>query len=109
MFLSLTNPVAMITTATLLVGYYHGLLLKSINADMLTDAMCSAELLTAHEQIVVSSGHSGHHRNLLLLEYVRHMDIQALETFCELVQEMWPQIGSQFVTGVCILLISFCL
>ena len=95
----------MMTTATLLVGYYHGLLLKSINADMLTDAMCSAELLTAHEQIVVSSGHSGHHRNLLLLEYVRHMDIQALETFCELVQEMWPQIGSQLVTGVCILLI----
>jgi len=104
-YLSFTNPVAMMTTATLLVGYYHGLLLRSINADMLTDAMCSAKLLTANEQIVVSSGHSGHHRNLLLLEHVRHMNIQALETFCELVQEMWPQIGSQLVTGVCILLI----
>jgi len=102
--LSFTNPVAMMTTATLLVGYYYGLLVRSIDAHMLTDAMCSAELFTAQEQIVISSGHSGHHRNLLLLEHVRNMDIQSLERFCELVQEMWPQTGSQLVTGVCILL-----
>jgi len=92
----------MMTTATLLVGHYHGLLLRSINANMLTDAMCSAGLLTVHEETIISSGHSGHNRSLLLLEHVRHMDMQALEIFCELVQEMWPQIGSQLVTGMCI-------
>ena len=95
-------PVAMMTTSTLLIGYYHGLLLKSIDADLLTDKMCSAGLLTAREQIVISSGHSVYQKNWLLLERVQHMDVQALVTFCELLQEIWPQIGSQLIIGVCI-------
>ena len=95
-------PLAMMTIFTLLIGYYHGLLLKSIDADLLTDKMCSAGLLTAQEQIVISSGHSVYQKNWLLLEHVQHMDVQALVTFCELLQEIWPQIGSQLILGVCI-------
>ena len=76
------------------------MLLRDINADMLTDKMCSAGLLTHNEKTVVSTGHSVHHRNRLLLEHVRHMDMQALVTFCELLQNSWPQIGLQLTTGM---------
>ena len=91
----------MMSTSTLLIAYYHGLLLRSIDADLLTDKMCSVGLLTAHEQIVISSGNSIYQKNWLLLEHVRHMDVQALRKFCEVVQEVWPQIGLQLITGVC--------
>ena len=84
---------------SLLIGYYYDVLLRDINADLITDKMCSAGLLTDCEQAIISSGHSVHHRNWLLLEYVRHMDMQALVTFCELLQETWPQIGLQLTTG----------
>ena len=91
----------MMNTSTLLIGYYHGLLLRSINADLLTDKMCSVGLLTAHEQIVISSGHSVYQRNWLLLEHVRHMDLLALLTFCELVQKISQDINvaSQLIAG----------
>ena len=93
------------TTSTLLIGYYHGLLLKSIDADLLTDKMCTVGLLTSQDQIGISSGHSVYQKNWLLLECVRHMDMQAhLVAFCELVQEIWPQIGSQLIAGMCPLL-----
>ena len=88
------------TTATLLIGYYHGLLLKSIDADMLKDKMCSVGLLTTHEKIIISSGHSVYQKNCLLLNYVQQMDVQVLLTFSELVQEMWPLIGSQLIAGM---------
>ena len=101
--LPFTDLIAVMTTATLLIGYYHGLLLSSIDADMLTDKMCSAGLLTAHEQLIISSGHSVYQRNWMLLDHVRHMDDQALVTFCELVEEMWPQVGSQLIVGTCTL------
>ena len=88
------------STTTLLIGYYHGLLLRSIDADMLTGKMCSVGLLTAQEQIVISSGHSVYQKNWLLLYHLQHMNVQALLTFCELVQEIWPQIGSQLIAGM---------
>ena len=88
------------TTPTLLIGYYHGLLLRSIDADLLIDKMCKVGLLTSQDQTAVASGHSIYHKNQLLLGYVRHMDVQAFLTFCELVQEIWPQIGSQLIAGV---------
>ena len=91
----------MMSTSTLLIGYYHDLLLRIIDADLLTDKMCSIGLLTAHEQIVISSGHSVHQRNRLFLEHVRHMNVQALRIFCEAVHDIWPQTGLQLITGVC--------
>ena len=94
----------MMSTTTLLIGYYHGLLLRSIDADMLTDKMCSVGLLTAHEQFFISSGHSVYQKNQLLLYHVQHMNVQALLTFCELVQDFWPQIGSQLITGMYIIM-----
>ena len=94
------SSIAMMTTATLLIGYYHGLLLRSLDADLLTDKMYSVGLLTAHEQLVISSGHSVHQKNWLLLEHVRHMDLQALLTFCELVQEICQDVGSQLIAGL---------
>ena len=94
----------MMSTTTLLIGYYHGLLLRSIDADMLTDKMCSVGLMTAHEQFVISSGYSVYQKNRLLLYHVQHMNVQALLTFCELVQDFWPQIGSQLITGMYIIM-----
>ena len=79
--------VGAVSIHTLLIGYYHGLLLRDIDADQLTDKMCSTGLLTDYEQTIISSGHTVHHRNWLLLEYVRHMDQQLLSKFCKLLQE----------------------
>ena len=96
-----------VSITTLLIGYYHGLLLRDIDADLLTDKMCSAGLLTVHEQTVISSGHTVHHRNWLLLEHVRHFKLQLLLEFCKLVKEEWVEIGSQLTAGmyiyICIL------
>jgi len=83
-----------------LIGYYHGLLLRHIDADLLTDKMYSVGLLSTHEQTVICSAHSLYQRNWTLLEYTRYMDIQVLMTFCELVQETWPQVGSQLIIGI---------
>ena len=84
---------------TLLIGYYHGLLLRDIDADQLTDKMCSTGLLTNQQQTVISCGHTVHHRNWLLLEYVRQLDLDSLLKFCKVLQEEWPEIGSQLITG----------
>ena len=96
----------MVTTTTLLIGYYHGLLLRNIDADVLMDKMSPVGLLAANERDFISSGHSVHQKNHLLLNHVCHMDEQALLAFCELVQEIWPQIGSQLIAGMQLLLIS---
>ena len=89
----------MISTSTLLIGYYHGLLLRDTNADSLIGDLYSTGLLTAHEQNVILTGGSFHHRNWLLLEHVRHMNSQSLLVFGELVKDTWPQIGMQLITG----------
>ena len=88
----------MMTPQALLMSYYHDLLLSSLDADSLIELMCSDGLLTGQEQAIISSGHSVHQRNVML-EYTRHVDIQAVKSFCELVQELWPQIGSQLIIG----------
>ena len=75
----------MSSTSTLLIGYYHGLLLRDTNADSLMGDLYSIGLLSTREQNIVLSGHSSHHRDWLLFEYVRHMDSQALLVFSELV------------------------
>ena len=85
--------------ATLLLGYYHGLLLRDIDADLLADKMYSSGLLTANDQFLISSGHTVHHRNWLLMEHIRHMDLQFLSEFFKLVEEEWPEIGSQLNAG----------
>ena len=86
-------------SSTLLIGYYHDLLLRDIDSDLLTDDMYSIHLLTSDEQIVIDSGCSVHQRNWLLLEHVRHMETQALSAFCDLLQNKSPQIGMQLLTG----------
>ena len=88
------------STSTLLVGYYHDLLLRDVVADSLTTAMVVKGILTTDDEKFVNTGYSIYQRNLLLLEYVQSMDTQALLTFCELVQELWPQIGMQLTTGI---------
>ena len=92
--------VGAVSNSTLLIGYFHGLLLRDVDADQLIDKMCSTGLLTDYEQNVISSGHTVHHRNWLLLEYVRCMDLQLLLKFCKLLQEEWPEIGSQLIMGM---------
>ena len=96
-----TSPLAMMPTTTLLIGYYHGLLLNSIDADLLIDKMCSVGLLSVHEQNVISSGYSIYQKNWLLLEHVRQMKVQAVMTFCDLIQQIWPEIAVKLITGLC--------
>ena len=88
-----------VSIGTLLIGYYHGLLLRDIDADLLADKMYSTGLLTGDEKSVISSGHTVYHRNCLLLEHVRHFELQLLLQFCKLVKEKWDEIGSQLITG----------
>ena len=89
-----------LSVSTLLIGYYHGLLLRDTSADSLLGDLYSIGLLSAQEQNIILSSHCSHHRNWLLLEHVRHMDSQALVAFSELVKDVWPQIGMQLITGM---------
>ena len=89
-----------VSIATLLIGYYHGLLLRNIDADLLISKMCSTGLLTGYETSVISSGHTVHHKNWLLLEHVRHFELRLLLEFCQLVKEEWVEIGSQLIAGM---------
>ena len=84
---------------TLLIGYYHSVLLRNTNADLLSPVMTTKHLLNANDQSLISTGHSVHHRNWLLLEHVRHMDKEAFSKFCELIQNLWPEVGSQLIAG----------
>ena len=89
-----------VSISTQLVGYYHGLLLlRDLDADLLVDKMLSTELLNTHEQDLILSGYSVHQRNWQLLEHVRHLDTESLLKFSKLVQDIWPQIELQLVTG----------
>ena len=92
----------MLSTSTLLIGYYHGLLLRDTNADSLIGDLYSTGLLTAQGLNVILSSHSSHYRNWLLLEYVRHMDSQAVLAFSELVKDVWPRIGIQLIASMLI-------
>ena len=82
-----------------MIGYYHGLLLRNVDADLLTVKMHSTGLLTGDALSVISSGYSVHHRNWLLLEHVRHFELQLLLQFFKLVKEGWVEIGSQLTAG----------
>ena len=68
---NLNTIIGMMTSQALLMAYYHDLLLNGVDADLLTDQMCSAKLLTGQEEAIVSSGHSIHETNKMLLEYTR--------------------------------------
>ena len=85
--------------ATLLIGYYHGLLLRDIDADHLTDKMGTTGLLTCDELSLISSGHTVHYKNWLLLEHVRKFELERLLQFFKLVKEEWVEIGSQLTAG----------
>ena len=62
--------------------------------------MCSAGLLNVNEQTIISSGDTVHQRNWLLLEYIRHMNLQVFIEFCKLLEVEWPEISSQLLTGM---------
>ena len=89
-----------VSSSTLLIGYYHGLLLRDIDADPLIDKLCSTGLLTVDQQSMISSGHSVHHRNWLLLEHVQYMSPEFVLQFNVIIQEEWSEIGSQLNIGV---------
>ena len=86
--------------STLFIGYYHGLLLRDIDADLLINEMSSTGLLTGDTLPLIASGHTVHHRNWLLLEHVRHFELKLLLQFCKLVKEKWVETGAQFTTGM---------
>ena len=72
-------------------------MLRDTNADLLSLDMYIKHLLDANGQDLISTGYSVHHRNWLLLEHVRHLDKEA---FCELVRNLWPEVGLQLITGM---------
>jgi len=88
----------MISASTLLIGYYHGLLMRDINVDRLTDKMFTSGLLT-HDQLILVTSHSIHHKKYLLLETVRHMDVEDVLKFCQAMEGLYPQISSQLNKG----------
>ena len=73
--------------------------MRDINADLLMDKLSSDGLLAAHDQELILTGQSMHQRNCLLLEHVRHMEMQAIMKFCEFVQGSSPQVGLQLIKG----------
>ena len=85
---------------TLLIGYYHGLLLRDIDVNLLINNMCSKGLLSPDDQSLISTGHSAYQRKWFVLEHVKHMDTKVFLEFCELVQNFWPEVGSQLITGI---------
>jgi len=93
----------MIPTPTLLIGYYHGLLIRDINLDQLMYKMYSSGLLTDQGQDFISTGYSVYQKKCHLLDYPRCMDIKQLLVFCNLVQELCPEIGSQLKIGMGVL------
>ena len=86
--------------STLLIGYYFGVLLRDINADLLLDDMFSEGLLSSHDCNLVATGHSIYHRNYLLLDYVRQENTESLSVFTRVILKLWPEIGSQLNTGM---------
>ena len=90
---------AMVSTSSLLIGYYYGWLLRDIDVDQLTDAMCSSGLLTANDKLLIAVSHSSHQKKCMLLEIARHMNEESLPNFCQVVQEVCPQIGLQMNKG----------
>ena len=78
-----------------------------IDADMLMDPMSLNGLLAAHDQELILTGQSKHQRNWLLLEHMRHMEMQTLVKFCEIVREFeefyssWFTVGNRYVNAAC--------
>ena len=91
--------VGMISTSSLLIGYYHGLLMRCIDVDLVRSKMWSSGLLSAHADDYISNCYSMHQKKCLLLEEVRHMNDNNVSAFCKLVEESCPYIGSQLTIG----------
>jgi len=87
------------STSLLLIGYYHGLLLRDIDVDQLSNVMCSTGLLTDVDKILLSTCCSIHHKKYLLIEIARHMDKGNLLQFCQAIQEVCPRIKCQMKKG----------
>ena len=96
----LFHCIGWILPSTLLIGYYHSLLMRDIDPCVVMDKMCSNGLLAPHDQDTILAGYSIYQRSWLLWEHVRHMKMQALMKFCESVQEIVPQVGLQLIAGM---------
>ena len=94
------NSIAMMSVSTLLLGYYHGLLLRDIDVDRLTDVMCSSGLLTTDDIVLLSANHSTHQKKCMLLAIARLTNDGSLLNFCQAVKEVCPRIGSQMKEGI---------
>jgi len=93
------NNTAMISTYTLLISYYHGLLMRDIDVDQLNAKMLTSGLLTANDQNSLLASHSIHHKKYLVLETIRHMDEENMLKFCQILKEICPQICLQLNKG----------
>ena len=82
----------MISTSTLLIGYYHGLLMRDVNVNQLNDKI-------APDQNIFLTSHSIHHKKYLLLEIVRNMDEGDILKICQALEEVCPHISSQLNKG----------
>ena len=62
--------------------------------------MYSADLLSFYEKELILAGHSVYQKNCLLLEHVRHMELESLLKFCEFTLESAPSVGLQLDAGM---------
>ena len=55
-----------------------------MDADIVVQQMLTQQLLSDEEVEILMNASSNYHKNCLLLEKIRLMDMQALELFCKL-------------------------
>ena len=65
----------------------------------MVERLTACGMLSTSDQELISCGYSLYQRNYLLLGFVQQLPKNALSSFCEMVKEVHPKIGSQLVTG----------
>ena len=82
------------------IDHYYDYLSVNMDAEVVTQLMVSKQLLS--EDIIMAAS-SDHHKNTLILQQVRLMNVQSLVSFGELLltNDSQKHIGTMFVDGKC--------
>ena len=82
------------------IDHYYDYLSVNMDAEVVTKLMVSQQLLS---EDIVMAAYSDHHKNTLILQQVRLMNVQSLVSFGELLltNDSQKHIGTMFVDGKC--------
>jgi len=89
----------LIATPYEVIDHFTDFLLVSLKHEILLPSMHSCGLLADHDLEVIATGPTGYHRNRLILNCVRHMDINGLFIFSKVLHETHPQINIPLMDG----------